>query len=110
MILPFLTLFAVLCGAIGGYLFCVYVIGQSPDVFMAMVRQHMELSDILGGLIKASVFGLLLSWVGCFNGYFAAGGARGVGRATTKSVVVGSILILMSNYFLSSMLFRTGIS
>lgn len=109
-ILPFLTVIAIICGVLGGYFFCSYALGQSYDMFITAIRQRLELSDITGGLIKSSVFGLILTWVGCYNGYETTGGARGVGIATTKSVAVGSILILIANYFLSSLLFQTGIS
>ena len=60
-----------------------------------------------GGLVKASFFGLIFSWVGTYNGYHTRGGAQGVGAATTQSVVMGSILILICNYFLSALLFQS---
>jgi phospholipid/cholesterol/gamma-HCH transport system permease protein len=57
------------------------------------------------GLIKAAVFGLILSAVGCFQGYYATGGAEGVGRATTRAVVQASVLILGFDYFLTAIMF-----
>lgn len=104
IIMPFLTIFAMLCGVGGGYIICVYVLELSPEDYMSSIRSYVELSDVLGGLKKATVFGLILSWVGCYKGYKTTGGARGVGISTTQSVVVSSMLILISNYFLTKLL------
>ena len=65
----------------------------------------MDLDDLTSGLIKAAVFGLLLSVVGCTKGYYTTGGAEGVGRATTQAVVTASIFILVSNFFLTKLMF-----
>lgn len=104
IILPFLTLFAMLCGIIGGYIICVHVLELSAEDYLSNMRTYVELSDIRGGLIKASAFGLILTWVGCYKGYYTEGGARGVGISTTQSVVISSVLILASNYFLTKFL------
>ncbi len=104
IILPFLTLFSMICGIIGGYFICVYILELSPEDYQSSVRIFVELSDIRGGLIKASVFGFILSCVGTYKGFYTRGGARGVGIATTQSVVSSSILILIINYFLTKML------
>lgn len=104
LIMPLLTLFSMICGIVGGYIICVHVLGLSPEDYVNSIKQYTELSDITGGLIKAGTFGLILSWVGTYKGYFTHGGAKGVGISTTQSVVVGSILILISNYFLTKML------
>ncbi len=63
-----------------------------------------------GGLIKSAFFGLFFSWVGTYQGFYTSCGAQGVGKATTTSVVMGSIIILIGNYFLSSWLFQSGIA
>lgn len=106
IILPFLTLFSMFCGIVGGYIISVYSLGLNGEVYINGIKTFLELSDITGGLIKSSVFGLILSWVGCYKGYYTTGGAKGVGIATTQSVVVSSILILISNYFLAALLFK----
>jgi phospholipid/cholesterol/gamma-HCH transport system permease protein len=103
-ILPFLTLFSMIFGIIGGYIVCVHVLELSPEDYESSIRNYVEMSDIRGGLIKAAFFGLLLSWVGTYKGISTSGGARGVGTATTQSVVAGSILILITNYFLTKIL------
>lgn len=106
IILPFLTLFAMLCGIIGGYVVCVHVLGLSPEDYINGIKSYVELGDIRSGLTKAAVFGLILTWVGSYKGYYTSGGARGVGIATTESVVASSMLILGSNYFITKMLER----
>jgi phospholipid/cholesterol/gamma-HCH transport system permease protein len=104
IILPFLTLFSMFSGIVGGYIVCVYVLELSPEDYESSIRNYVELTDINGGLKKAAVFGLILSWVGTYKGMYTHGGARGVGIATTESVVTSSILILVSNYFLTKLL------
>ena len=78
--------------------------GLSPEDYTTSIRTYVELKDITGGLIKSAVFGLILTWVGTYKGFYTHGGARGVGIATTQSVVVGSVMILISNYFLTKFL------
>jgi len=106
IILPFLTAFAMICGIIGGYVVCVYVLELSPDDYINSIKTYVEWADIQGGLIKSAVFGFILTWVGTYKGYYTYGGARGVGNSTTQSVVTSSILILIANYFLTKMLER----
>jgi phospholipid/cholesterol/gamma-HCH transport system permease protein len=107
LILPFLSLFCSFLGIIGGYLVAVYALNLNPESYRAGIREYVVLSDITGGLIKSSFFGLLLTWVGCYKGYTTVGGARGVGISTTQAVVLGSIMILIANYFLTAALFET---
>lgn len=109
-ILPFLTTFSMIAGIVGGYICAVYFLDLNADAYISGIQEYVELKDITGGLIKSSVFGLILAWVGSYNGFYTTGGARGVGFSTTSSVVVGSIMILIINYFLTSILFQTGIS
>lgn len=104
IMLPCLAAFSMIFGIFGGYLVCVYMLELSPEDYYSSMRSYVELKDIISGLIKSVVFGLLLSWVGTYKGYYTSGGARGVGIATTQSVVLSSIMILMSNYFLTKLL------
>lgn len=103
-ILPCLTLFSMIFGIGGGYIVCVFVLGLSPQDYLDSIRNFVELSDIRSGLIKSSFFGLILTWVGTYKGFYTDGGARGVGISTTQSVVAASIMILMANYFLTKLL------
>lgn len=105
IILPFLALFAMIFGTIGGYVIAVHVLNLNGEQYISSIRKYLEMSDINNGLIKSSVFGLILSWVGCYKGFYTMGGARGVGKATTQSVVIASIMILIANYFLTAWLF-----
>ena len=106
LILPFLTMFSMFFGIWGGYVVYVYWFGLNSIDFIDGIKKYLEMSDITGGLIKASVFGFILTTIGSFYGYYTRGGAKGVGISTTKCVVVASVLILVSNYFLAMMLFE----
>ncbi len=110
VIMPFLTVFSMMCGIVGGYLLCVYSLGVNAESYTRVIVERVELSDVTGGLIKSAFFGLFFSWVGTYQGFYTSGGAQGVGKATTTSVVMGSIIILIGNYFLSSWLFQSGIA
>ncbi len=107
IILPFLSLFCAFLGILGAYIIAIYALGLNPSQFINMIKEYVELQDITGGLIKASVFGLILTWVGCYKGYRTSGGARGVGISTTAAVVLSSTIILAANYFLTAALFET---
>jgi phospholipid/cholesterol/gamma-HCH transport system permease protein len=65
----------------------------------------MEAIDVISGLVKASVFGFLITLMGCYHGYNSRGGAQGVGTATTNAVVSASVLILSSNYLITELFF-----
>lgn len=106
IMMPFLTIFSMLFGIYGGFLVCTHLLGLPPESYTCGMREIVEIWDIVGGLIKAAVFGFILTIIGCYKGYNATGGAKGVGTATTKSVVIASILIIISNYFLAMLLFR----
>lgn len=108
IVMPCLSAMSMLCGIFGGYYVAVYIFDLNAEDYISGVRNYIELSDITGGLIKSSLFGLVFSWVGSYFGYNTHGGARGVGKATTQAVVVGSILILIANYFLTAILFQNG--
>ncbi len=105
IILPFLSLFSMICGIIGGYLVCVYILNLNGEQYISGIKTFVEMADIRQGLIKSAVFGLILSWIGCYKGFYTNGGAKGVGMATTESVVISSIMILISDYFLDALLF-----
>jgi phospholipid/cholesterol/gamma-HCH transport system permease protein len=104
LIFPFLTLFSMICGIVGGYGISVGVLSLSGEDYITSITSYVEFYDILGGLIKAFVFGFILTLIGTYKGYTTEGGARGVGRATTQSVVTSSVLILIFNYIVTQML------
>lgn len=110
IMLPFMTLFSMLFGILASYILSVHIFLINEIAYLSIIEEHILITDITGGLIKAFVFGFLISWVGTYMGYQTEDGARGVGLATTESVVVGSILILVFNYILTSFLINTGLS
>jgi len=104
LIFPFLTLFAMICGIVGGYGISVGVLSLSGEDYITSITSYVEFSDIMGGLIKATVFGCILTLIGTYKGYTTENGAKGVGRATTQSVVTSSVLILIFNYIVTQLL------
>jgi phospholipid/cholesterol/gamma-HCH transport system permease protein len=105
--LPLLVLVADVIGVFGGYLVSVYKLNFNPASYLKRTMDYLEFMDVVSGLVKASAFGFLVSLMGCFHGYHSAGGAQGVGRATTNAVVSASILILVFNYGITEVFFAT---
>ncbi len=103
--LPLLIVVADVIGITGGYLISVVYFGANPVTYVENTFRFMDLADLSSGLIKAAVFGLIIAVVGCQKGYFTRGGAEGVGRATTRAVVLASIAILISDFFLTKILY-----
>lgn len=105
VMLPFLVAFADGIGVFGGYAVAVGLMGANPVVYWEKTFQYLDLNDVFSGLIKAAVFGLILAVTGCSKGFFTTGGAEGVGRSTTAAVVMASLVILLSDFFLTKILF-----
>lgn len=105
IMLPILVFVADIIGVFGGYLVGVYKLGFNPYTYLQQTVKYLETEDVTSGLIKAAFFGLIISLMGCYQGYYSGRGAEGVGRATTNAVVGASILILISNYVLTALLF-----
>jgi phospholipid/cholesterol/gamma-HCH transport system permease protein len=105
IVLPLLVVFADLVGIVGGYFVAVRLLGANSYVYVQKTYQYLEFKDIYTGLIKAAVFGALIGLISCHNGFNAEGGAEGVGRATTKAVVTSSMMVLVSDYFMTSFMF-----
>ncbi len=105
VMLPLLTIVSDFIGIVGGYLVGVELLKINSGIFMARIVEFVELGDIFNGLAKSAVFGLILSLVGCYKGFNTTGGAAGVGNATTQSVVISSVAILISDYFLTAVMF-----
>lgn len=99
--LPLLTIFSNLIGMIGGLLVATAQFHMSTVSFVESIKAQLLVSDILGGLLKATIFGLIIATVGCYRGFITRGGAEGVGESTTGSVVTAIVIILVSNYFLA---------
>jgi phospholipid/cholesterol/gamma-HCH transport system permease protein len=105
LVLPVLVIFADLVGILGGYFVSVYLLGANPYVYTDKTYQYLQFRDIYTGLVKAAVFGFLIALISCYNGFIAEGGAEGVGRATTRAVVASSMTVLVSDYFMTSLMF-----
>ena len=103
--LPMLVVIADIIGVFGGYLVGVYKLGFNPQAYLNGTWQHLETNDVVSGLVKAAVFGLIVALMGCYQGYHSRGGAEGVGRATTHAVVSASILILVVDYLITAAFF-----
>ena len=103
--MPMLVLVADIIGVFGGYLVGVYRLNFNPQAYLIGTREHLETSDVVHGLVKAAVFGFIITLMGCYHGYHSRGGAQGVGRATTHAVVSASILILIVDYLITAAFF-----
>jgi phospholipid/cholesterol/gamma-HCH transport system permease protein len=104
LMVPALTMVFNVVGVFGCWYVAVKQLSVTPGAFQARIEWWVDPDDIIGGLIKSSVFGLLLSSVGCYKGFTTSGGAEGVGRATTSAVVISGVLILTSDYFMTLIL------
>jgi phospholipid/cholesterol/gamma-HCH transport system permease protein len=105
---PILTLVFNVMGMVGGYIFAVIIKGVDPGLFIHNVRWYTNTEDLLSGLIKAAVFGLTLALIGCHQGYHAEGGAKGVGIATMRAVVISYVTILIIDFCLTDILITLG--
>lgn len=103
IVLPILVAIADVIGIMGGFLVGVTTLDFDGAVYIQNTWDILEFWDVISGLIKAAVFGFILSLMGCFFGYYAEGGARGVGQATTHAVVSAAIMIFASNFILTSL-------
>jgi phospholipid/cholesterol/gamma-HCH transport system permease protein len=103
--LPLLVLIADIIGVLGGYIVGTQKLGFNPGMYIKNTFDFLETVDVVSGLVKAGVFGFLIALMGCYHGFHSKGGAQGVGRATTDAVVSSSILILVSDYFITELFF-----
>jgi phospholipid/cholesterol/gamma-HCH transport system permease protein len=106
VMMPVLTTIAYLCGWYGGALVCKYTafISVQPDAYFAALKRFMDTKDITDGLIKAEVFGFVVTLVCCNIGLNTRGGPREIGASVTRAVVVSLILILVLDYFVTKFL------
>lgn len=105
IMMPMLTLIFDSIGIVGSYLVGVKFLGIDSGVFMARIVEYVDYDDLFTGLIKATFFGMILSVVGCYKGFNTTGGAEGVGKSTTSSVVISSVSILIADYFLTAVMY-----
>ena len=105
--MPLLVLVADVIGVYGGYIVAVYKLGFNPSLYLQNTWDFLKAHDVVSGLVKAGVFGFIVTLMGCYHGYNSKGGAQGVGAATTNAVVSASILILSFDYILTELFFTT---
>lgn len=105
LMFPVLTSIANFSGIIGGYLVGVKLLGINEGAYINKTIKYLDLEDIYNGLIKAAVFGIIMSVISCYKGFYTKGGAEGVGRSTTEAVVLSSVTILVTDYVLTSLMF-----
>jgi len=101
---PLLTAIFDVIGIYGGYLVGVKLLGVDAGAYFGQMKASVEMVDIANGVWKSLAFALLVAWVSTYKGYFTARGAEGVSEATTSAVVVSSVLVLVCDYFLTSVL------
>jgi phospholipid/cholesterol/gamma-HCH transport system permease protein len=105
LVVPLLTAINILVGIFGGYFVGVILLHINSGVYINKMTHMVEMSDLVQGLVKSVFFGLILTLIGCYKGYYTSGGAEGVGRATTEAVVISSVSILIGTYVITSLLF-----
>ena len=102
--LPLLTILAAVLGVIGGMLISASQFGITPNFYLQTIYANVTVNDFLSGIAKTFVFGWIIAMVGCYFGLQTTGGTVGVGRATTQAVVIASISVLISDFFLTKLL------
>jgi len=106
LMMPLLVMLADAIGMLGGYFISVNALDQNPHTYIEHSYDYLELIDLYSGLLKAMVFGGIIGLVSCAEGYYCDGGAAGVGKATTRAVVVSAMTILIADYILTAWIFQ----
>jgi phospholipid/cholesterol/gamma-HCH transport system permease protein len=101
---PLLTIMADLFGLVGGWIVSIYTLRLNTNLYWNTALRSLSYTDALEGLVKPIVFGFIVGMVGCYFGLRTFGGTRGVGRSTTQAVVFASIMVIVSDFFLSKIL------
>ena len=103
VMMPLLCILYSCIGMVGAYVVAVQWLGVDPGIFLRNIERLVP-ADYFMGLIKSAVFGFMITAISCARGYYASGGAKGVGEATTRAVVHSAVAILVANYLLTSWL------
>lgn len=107
VMMPVLTMLFNFVGIVAAYGISVFAIDVDPGIFVMKIQEFVDLDDLIKSAIKGGFFGVVISVVGCYKGFYASGGAKGVGSATTSSVVTSSISILLLDYVLTVMMWSS---
>lgn len=105
IVIPLLTVFAIFVGILGGYVVSVKMLHVNRTFFIQNMLDFTETSDLMSGLSKSVFFAVIIAVISCYKGFTARNGAEGVGIATTEAVVYSCISILVSDFFLSIVLY-----
>jgi len=105
LMLPVLTLYANIIGIIGSYLICVMKLGITSSMYLNITFDALSYKDLFTGLFKAWIFGMIIALVSCYEGFNVEGGAEGVGKATTRSVVTTFIMIIAADCFFTALFY-----
>ncbi len=106
IMLPLITVFSNFVAIAGGLIVSVAFVDISYETFLLGVRSSFTLNDMFAGLIKSTVFGLVIGLVGSHEGFYATGGAKGVGKSTTQAVVISAVMVLILDYIIAIIVFR----
>jgi phospholipid/cholesterol/gamma-HCH transport system permease protein len=104
LMLPLLAICFGLAGMAGSYIVAVFWQGVDPGVFIDRIKQFVEMKDMRMMFTKTLVFAVIVSVICCKKGFFASGGARGVGEATAKAVVASIVMIFAADYVVTSLM------
>ena len=105
IVMPLLTLYADAVGIFGSYLICTHKLGISSSMYLHITFSSLLYKDLFTGIFKTIFFGMIIALVSCYEGFNVEGGAEGVGRATTKSVVASFILIIAADCFFTALFY-----
>jgi phospholipid/cholesterol/gamma-HCH transport system permease protein len=105
IMVPILTVLSDTVGLFGGWLISIIILKIPGGLYFSSAIDTLRINDIIGGMIKPVVFGYIIAMVGCHMGMTTSGGTQGVGRSTTQSVVVCSVMILASDFLMTRVLY-----
>jgi phospholipid/cholesterol/gamma-HCH transport system permease protein len=105
VMLPALTILGDALGILGGLIVASWTLDLTPGLYVNDVLDTLNFGDVFSGIAKSFFFAYFITIIGCYNGLNTTGGADGVGRATTNTVVLAAILVLVSDFFLTKLFY-----
>ncbi|MBI4464806.1 MAG: ABC transporter permease [Acidobacteria bacterium] len=108
IMLPLLTVISDFVGLLGGFAVSFFIVHLNPSQYWSRAYHSLDMNDVFQGLTKPFIFAFIVALVGCYYGLTTRGGTQGVGRATTQAVVTASVLILITDFFLTKMILALG--
>ncbi len=106
--MPILILLFDVIANIASFGLATSALGVNPTQYVDIIKQYLQFGDYATGMVKGVVFGIVIATIGSYVGYFTNGGAKGVGVATTRAVVIASVSLFLTNYFISSLFLLLG--